>query len=296
MSTAVATLITEINDRLDSYGEGTTSLAAAITDTTGTTFTFDDTSVIRKGDWLSVDNEVVEVMDVDDGTVRRGARGSTAATHLDAAVVRVNVIFPNHRVLGALNSALGRAYPYLYELVEDITNLVVVADQYEYDIPSTTGVYIMDKLWRVEIESETNDGVYIPIRKWEMIDRYAIRIYDINAHTAGQVIKLIGTKPFAALTLAGNLDADFPDTNDNATEYLVVGAMARLLTDVQAQIGRRDSFKGITDSFQNSQPFMSIATAKELQKDAERLLKRCRMQLPQHYTPDPGRAYLRKGE
>jgi hypothetical protein len=179
--------------------------------------------------------------------------------------------------------------------VEDIANLTVVTDQYIYDVPSTTGVYVMDKLWRVEIESENNSGVYIPIRKWEMVDKYTFRIYDINTHSSGQVIKLVGTKPFAALTLAGNLDSDFPDTDDNATEYLVVAAMARLITDVQAQIARRDSFKGITDSFQNSQPFMSIATAKELQKDAQLLLKKCRMPLPKHYTSDPGRAYMQRG-
>jgi len=291
MTTTVSSLIVEIQDRLDDYGEGTTALSAAVSTTTGTTFSFDDTSVLKKGYWALVDNEVVEIMDPDDGTVRRGARGSTAATHVDAAVVRVNVLFPPHRVLGALNAALDAAYPSLHELVNDITTLTVVTDQYNYAAPST-----IEKLWRVEIESETNDGVYIPIRKWRMIDNANFRVYDINSHSSGQVIKCVGTAHFSDLTLSGNLDTDFPDTDHNAVEYLRKKAMSLLITDVQAQLARRDSFKGITDSFQNSQPFMSIATAKEMKKEAEELLKKAKMPLPQHFTPDPGMYYMDKGE
>ena len=291
MTTSVASLITEITDRLDDWGEGTSSLTAAVSTTTGTTFNFDDTSVLKKGYWALVDNEVVEIMDPDDGTVRRGARGSTAATHADAAVVRVNVLFPPHRVLGALNSALDAAYPHLHELVNDITTLTVVTDQYNYAVPTA-----IEKLWRVELESESNSGVYIPIRTWEMLDNANFRIYDINSHSSGQVIKCVGTAHFTDLTLSGNLDADFPDTDHNAVEYLRKKAMSLLITDVQAQIARRDSFKGITDSFQNSQPFMSLATAKEMKKEAEELLKKARMPLPKHYTADPGLFYLQKGE
>lgn len=290
MTTSVSSLILEIRDRFDDWGEGSTALAAAISTTTTTTFTFDDTSVIRNGDWLLVDSEVVRVTDIDAGTVRRGQRGSTAATHSDAAVVYVNVIFPDHRILGALNTALDAAYPKLYELVDDDTTLDVVEDQYEYTIPTT-----IERLWRVEIESETEDAVYVPIRKWEFLDRDTIRIYNINQHTAGQAIRCVGTAHFTDLTLSGNLDSDFPDTDHNAVEYLRKKAMSLLITDVQAQIARRDSFKGITDSFQNSQPFMSIAVAKELKKEAEELLKRARMQPPKHYLPDAGLLYMDKG-
>jgi len=290
MSTSVSSLILEIRDRFDDWGEGTTNLAAAVSSASSTTFSFDDTSVIRDGDWLMVDSEVVRVLDTDAGTVRRGQRGSTAATHADAAVVYVNPIFPDHRILGALNAALDAAYPTLYELVDDTTTLSVVEDQYEYTIPTA-----VDRLYRVELESETEDGVYVPIRTWEFMDKRHIRIYNINDHTVGQVIRCVGTAHFTDLTLSGNLDSDFPDTDDNAKEYLRKKAMSLLITDVQAQIARRDSFKGITDSFQNSQPFMSIATAKELKKEAEELLKRARMQPPKHYLPDPGVYYMDKG-
>jgi len=290
MTTTVASLITDIRDRLDDYGEGTTALSGAISSTSSTTFTFEDETAIRDGDWLMVDSEVVRVTDIDAGTVRRGQRGSTAATHSDGAVVYVNVIFPDHRILGALNAALDAAYPTLYELVDDDTTLDVVSDQYEYTIPTA-----IERLYRVEIESETESGVFVPIRTWEFLDRDTIRIYGINNYTSGNDIRCVGTAHFTNLTLSGNLDSDFPDTDDNAVEYLRKKAQSLLITDVQAQIARRDSFKGITDSFQNSQPFMSIAVAKELKKEAEELLKRARMQPPKKYLTDPGVFYMDKG-
>jgi hypothetical protein len=297
MPTSVASLIEEIRDRIGDYGEGTTALSAAVSSTSTATFYFDDSGVLHAGDFLLIDNELVEVIDESGGTVRRGARGSTAATHAAGAVVRVNPRVGNHTILAALNAAQAAAYPSLYKLVED-TTLTVATDQYVYDIPSsgTPAVYVMDMLIRVEIESETNDGVYIPIRNWDLEDKYTIRIYNINSWSSGQSIKLVGIKQFDPMTLGGNLDSSFPDSDYNALEYLKLNATARVLFHIQARLGARDSFVGMTDSFQNSQPYMSLAVAKELMKESERMLKRARMPLPKEYLKLSGRTYLNKGE
>jgi len=38
-----------------------------------------------------------------------------------------------------------------------------------------------------------------------------------------------------------------------------------------------------------------LAVAKELTKEADNLLRKAKMELPKHYTPDPGRIYLNRG-
>jgi hypothetical protein len=295
MSTAVSTLVDEIRDRLGDYGEGTTALSAAVTSTSATTMTLDDTTVLHVGDWLLIDNEIVEVVEVDTTTVRRGARGSTAATHSNGAVVRVNPRVGNHTILSALNAAQAAAYPSLYELVEDTTT-VVVTDQYSYDVPSSGSVYVMDRVFRVEIESENLDDVYIPLRNWDLDDKHTVRIYDINAWSAGQSIKFVGIKPFDSMTLSGNLDSAFPDTDDNAIEYLLLNAQGRLLITVQTRLAARDSFVGMTDSFQAAQPYMSLSVGTQLIKESKALLKQARMPLPKEYLKHSGRVYLDRGE
>jgi len=67
-----------------------TTLSAAITDTTSTSVTFASTALVQVGDYLQIDSETVFV-DAKSGaiaTVERGALGSTAATHLNAAPVQ----------------------------------------------------------------------------------------------------------------------------------------------------------------------------------------------------------------
>ncbi len=290
MSTTAASLIEQVRSRLLDYGNGTTTLAAAVSDTTSTSISLESIADLSPKQFLMIDSELVEVRATYEGTpptatVIRGARGSTAATHSDAAVVRIEPVFGNHEYLRFLNQALEASFPSLYSVGDDSTTSDITANQFEYDIPST-----ITKLARVEIETSTS-GVYEVNRSWDYQDNNTIIIENAGCITAGRGIRFIGYTKFDAMTVSGNLDSDFPETNATAVEYLVVKAGAHALRARQAPIAKRDSFIGITDAWQQAQPFMSTLSAKDFENQAASLLKSCRMPRLPEYCSDPGRVY-----
>lgn len=72
-----------------------TTLGAAVTDTSATTITVASSSAVERLSYLRIGDEYLRVLDVDSATdtviVERGAAGTTATTHSDAATVSVYV-------------------------------------------------------------------------------------------------------------------------------------------------------------------------------------------------------------
>lgn len=284
---ATTTLIERVRALTRDYGTALTTLGAGVTDTTGTTLTVASNADMSAGDFVMIDNELMEVVSTSTttgATVVRGSRGSTAATHSNGALVRIGVVWGNHEVMQRLNSALGSAYPSMYATIDDTTE-VIASDTYEYDIPMNC-----ERLVRVEIETGT-DGVYLIDRQWSMQDKDTVLIEDAALHATGNTIRMVGIGRFDNLTLTGNLDSDYPTDNEAALEYLVVNAAGRLLTERQVPLGRRDSFVGITDKFQESQPYISLTTGAQLLKYSKQILRECRMQPLQEYLPSISRHY-----
>jgi hypothetical protein len=291
MTTSVTTLADKVRDLLDDYGDVQTTLGAAITTTNATDITLSDTTGIGKGDWISVDYETMYVVEVPTGppyttTVRRGQRGSTAATHLNGALVLVKPLYPGNRILNALNSAIGK----MTKTVKDGTTLHVVDNQYTYAVPST-----IDNVKRLEIENSDETGEPYIIRMWEMVDSANLRIfgwYDTARH-----ITVVGTSKFSPLATTGNLDTGYPDDNASAINFLIYEAAGQLLLQRQGKIAGRDSFEGITDAFAQTQPDQSIRTARQYLAEAERYRQIAIRQEPVFQAPvaptqDPGRIYL----
>jgi len=287
MTTSAASLVERVRDLTNSYGDLSTELAVEVSSSSATTFTLESSEGFKAKNWAEVDWESVEITDVNTSTevitVRRGSRGTTAATHAQGAVVRFNPPYTGKRILDALNTALSSAYPQLYTLVTD-ENLSVVADQYVYDLPAG-----MDSLYRVEIENVDLGGEYFIIRTWDMYDSDSLRIY--GDYPEGRAIRLVGTGRFTAMTTTGNLDSDYPET-EVALSYLVYKASAMLLKERQAQLGVRDAFVGMTDTFSSTQPFASGLSAREMDTLAEDMLRQARMQPPDYFVPLPTRRYL----
>ncbi len=293
MTTTAASLIEQVRSRLLDYGNGAVTLAAAVSDTTGTSVSLSSIADISPRQVLMVDNELLEVIETFAGTpptatVIRGARGSTAATHTSATTVRIDPVYGNHEYLRFLNQALDASFPSLYS-ISDSHATAVAADTWEYDIPTTCAI-----LARIEIETSTTD-VFELNRNWGYQDHNTIVLKDAATLTVGRAIRFIGYAKFDAMTISGNLDTDFPESNATAIEYLVVKAVAHALRGRQAPIARRDSFLGITDSFQVAQPFMSTLSAKDYENQAKSLLKQCRMVRLAEYLPDPGADYYCRG-
>ena len=290
MTTAATTLVERVRDLLEDYGDNATTLSAAVTDTTGTSFSITSGTEIDAGDYLNVDFEVVRVVSgTTTAVVVRGQRGSTAATHLNAAVVLVSPIYPSHRILNMLNAALGK----MTKIVTDSTTLTVVDDQYAYALPST-----IDRLWRVEIENSDEGGEFFIMRNWEMQDGGAyFRIF--GEYDTTRNIRCVGTSKFTALTGSTSLDTAFPDDNPNAINYLVMETAGQLLLQRQGKIASRDSFVGLSDSFGANYPDHSVRVARQYLAEAERyrqlaIRQEPILQTPEAPTQSPTRRYLQR--
>lgn len=269
MPTTVLSQIERVSDLLSNYGTKSTQLAAAVTTTSETSFSVDDQSTAKAGDWAVVDGETVEVVAATEGspdtfTVRRGMRGSTAATHLDNAVIRINPDFQTQRILNALQLAQDAAYPQLCSVVSDVT-LSVVANQWDYATPSA-----VDDVRQIWVETSTS-GVYSREYRYRMVTADIIHLD--QTFTSGRTIKVVGTKRFSALTYAGNLDTAFPVSDTCSLGYLVYEAAAELVSEQQLQVSKRDGFKGMTDAFAQGAPTISLATGERYREIAQRYLR-----------------------
>lgn len=87
------------------------TLATALTDNTGTTVMLTyDVGAAREGSYICIDLEVMYVVAVVDASktlmVIRGMEGSTAATHAQNAVIQINPLFSNFKILNEINADL----------------------------------------------------------------------------------------------------------------------------------------------------------------------------------------------
>ena len=290
MTTTVASLVDRVRDLLGDFeGDAATTLGAAISSTSATSIQTASIADIADGDWLLIDYELLRVTATAEGppitvTVRRGARGTTAATHDNAALVIVNPVYHGLQILNALNGALSR----MHKLVVDESTLTIVENQFDYTIPAT-----LDRLFRVEIENSDEASEFNVIRAWDVTDDNELRIY--GTFPTGRNLKLVGTNKFTRMAIAGSLDTDFPDTNDAALSYLVYDAVGHLLLERNAVIGKRDSFVGITDK---DTPYdASRRLAQFYIAEAMRFLRTAQdqeaiLQVPMSFTPYAGRRYL----
>lgn len=287
MSTTVVSIIERVSDLLENYGDATTQLTVAVTDTTGGTFTVTDGTIATAGDWLTIEGEHVEVTaaGATSFTVRRGMRGSVAATHVNGTIIRVNTKFPPQRILNGLNAAQEAAYPELSSVVTD-ASFAIGTDTYDYDKPDE--IDDIRQFW-----AETSQaGQYELSRNFEVVN--SITVHQYGSFTTGRLIRCVGTKRFSVLTYSGNLGSGFPDTNHAAINYLVYFAAADLLYGQQGVLAKRDSFAGLTDPFSQSAPALSVAVADRYYQVAIRYLRDAtrKIALPEEILPAVGRHYL----
>lgn len=104
--------------------------------TTGTTFTFTYTPKFRGGSYLSVDDEIVYVWEVDapssTATVERAQFGTTSVAHDSGSIVEVNPLYPKVRIRRALQDDV-RSWPTNVYQVESL-DLTVGASARAVDV------------------------------------------------------------------------------------------------------------------------------------------------------------------
>jgi len=285
-------LVERVRDLLNDYGDIdqliATQLAAAVTTTAQTTFSVDSAADFDAGDWGYIDFEVIEVTATnvaatpDTLTVRRGARGSTAATHLNGAVIRANERFSSATILRGLNAALAGAYPMIFKVTED-TTLATVADQEHYTLAAPHRD--LRSLW---IEANAGQADYQLCRSYKVVDSQDFVLY--GGWLTGYTIKVICIDQFTALTSAGTLDAVFPD-NEEAYEYLVMDTAGRLLHRMAAQEAVNNSADARGQQTAESR-YVILNAAKDLRAEAQKALVKARMQKPSRISPRPDAAYF----
>jgi hypothetical protein len=114
------------------------ALGAAVSDTTGTTFTFkNDLLGITQGAYIALDLEICYVWSTSESakqaTVQRGMLNTTPATHANGSLVYVNPKFSKYDMLKAINVELGDLAPELFQ-VKSFT-LTSQPVQWTYTVP-----------------------------------------------------------------------------------------------------------------------------------------------------------------
>lgn len=275
MATTVESVIAEIRNVVSDYGISQCSLTSAA-DADDTILYVDDASGFEAG-WAGIDAEMVRVISVDKVSspneleVKRGQRGTAGATHVIDSNVYMAPMFSGTHVLSRLNAAVAYAYPKLYDVVSASYDTELADGQKIYPVPTGMDDIILVEI-KVDQQGITNSG-HLVWRDWQPYGDGYFQLFGI--YDTSDTFRITGRARFAALTYAGNLPADL-DTAARI-QYLIMQTNVFLLMDQQALLARRDSLLGRSDGFGTNQPYVSGASAKELQRQADSLLASCRM-------------------
>lgn len=250
MATSAATLLERLRLFLGDWPDLDT-ISASLT-STGTTVTVADTTIYAKNWLLEIDTELMLVTSLASGTtlsVRRGVRGSTAATHASGAGVLIKPRWSSRQMLEALNVAINATWPYLYLPVID-ESLTISEETYEYtvpDMPSDSGQQIarVGEVW-IKV---TGEPAYLPLKTgWRIIPGATQKLRFVQQMPTGALVRLVGWGPFAPLaSTSDSLNADFPRHAEPvlltmAADHLLMGSEAgRVRHDVGLIDGREQA-------------------------------------------------------
>lgn len=272
MSASAANLIQRTRRYLRDWPDGD-SLTASV-GSSDTTITVADSSIYAANWPIEIDNEAMIVRSKPTATtvaVKRGAFGSTAATHTNGTSILVRPAFLTVEILDAINAGIQACYPMIYQSVLD-TSLTITTGAYEYTLPNMPGTYGGDtipipRVHLVELR-QASDVPYFPLRAWN-IRRGATPILKLTyLESAGSTLRIHGYGPFPDLALADSLHAQWPK---NFTDPLGMYAAATLLAAGEGgrsrvDVGARD------DREAANRPGVALQTSLQLEQRFQRRL------------------------
>jgi hypothetical protein len=212
------------------------TLSGAISSTSATSFTLgQEMTAITTGTTLAVDLELMYVWAVAGQvvTVQRGMGGSTAATHTDGTLVRVNPRFPDFRIFNAMNAeldALSAPTNGLYQIKTvnvtfkpqingyDLTGVGQLIDvlRVRYDIPGPWKTWPEIRRWQLKIAMDSSD----------FASTYNLVLYD--AGWPGRRVHIVYSAPFTHLASATDDVQVVSGLGATANDILPLGAALRL--------------------------------------------------------------------
>lgn len=190
------------------------ALTAAITTAGQTSMTVADATIYSPNWVVQIDQEAMIVATASGTTVtfrQRGARGTTAATHLIGATIFIRPGFLDVEILDAFNAGIDACYPYIYQEVVD-TSLTVTTTAYEYTVPQVNSAYI-PRIWKIETQTP-GDGSFRKVEDWRIVRGATPKIKFREIPYPGAVLRVTGYAPFAHLTATDSMSAQWPGTAD----------------------------------------------------------------------------------
>lgn len=208
-------------------------LTGAVATSTASTLTVAASSAYFVNQVIEIDQEALIVRLAPSSgttlTVARGAYGSTAATHANAAPILKSPGWLTLDYLDALNAALFAAWPLVYKPVVD-ESLSTSSLTYEYAIPNMAGTTIpipaISEVW----VKETGDTKFREKRDWDVVRGATPKIKFKRDEPAG-TLRIVGFGPFTRLAYTDSLDVLFPPA---AEDPLVEYVASRLLASGEA--------------------------------------------------------------
>lgn len=245
MATSAATLIQRCRRFLNDWPEND-ALTASVT-SNATQITVADTSFYQANTLLQIDTEGFGVISAASGTllnVRRGVRGTTAASHNSGATILVKPRYLDQMYLDALNAGINATFPWLYQPVVD-ESLTTDSTTYEYTIPLLNGTPIpyISKLYF----KESSDLAFREFRGWTVNMGSTPKIKLRRPLSTG-TLRVYGFGPLPTLSsLTDTLSTLFPV---NAEDALTMFAAQYLLGAGEASRVREDT--GVRDTKENA--------------------------------------------
>lgn len=211
----------------------------------GTTLSVADSTIYAKNWNIQIDTESLVVVALASGTtltVRRGAQGTTAASHASGATVLIKPAYIDQEYLDALNYAQDQCYPYIYREVDD-TSITTVVNTFEYTIPNDAVTSKPIKsIYRVQLKGP-GEFDYRVSRGWTVIRGTTPKIQFKREPYPSTTVRLQGFGYFADLAFGGSLDTKFPE---EAANTLVLGAVEYLAGS--GEMGRTRVDTGVIDA------------------------------------------------
>lgn len=245
MATSLSTLIDRTRRYVRDWPDQDAS-TASITNV-ATLLKVADTSIYRVNWPIEADQETMIVralVNATDLTVRRGAFGSTAASHASGVAILVDPGFYAVEYIDGLNAGLDATFPALYRQVTN-TTLISIQDTYEYTIPNmpspaTQPIPILDS---IDIK-QPGDFAYRKTKRWDLRRSATPKIKFHDIPIIGSTIRVNGYGPFSHLSaITDTLDTFYPA---HAESLLPIYAAGWLLQSGEAGRVRVDA--GAVDS------------------------------------------------
>ncbi len=215
-------------------------LDGAMSDTTGTTLTYEsglfsseEENLLGNGAIVEVDQELMLVTAANTSTrtltVSRGYAGTTAATHADETNIFINPTFPRKSVFDALADNIVRLYPSLY----NVTTTNVTSGSTYAEVPASTVEVLTSYVQNASGEQYTSAGIELLRDFPPSSTNTAVQFFNTSS---GKTVHLVIKRKFVRPTSESVDLATDCLISDEYEQIVMVGAVADIVgaTDIDA--------------------------------------------------------------